>query len=106
MPTLKEGESIWYGEIIRDAVPGPDDISQDVAMDLARKTIMEESQLTKEALEAAAVLVDFYERDSGNPMWGFSFQLTDNGIEQDWGLMVDARTGEILLLNVITGGNG
>ena len=103
---LKEGESLWNGEILRKAEPGPGDITQDQALGFARQSIMEETPLTSEALDTADVMAEFYERENGNPIWGFQIYVVDGGIEQVCGVMIDARTGEILLTAVTTGGNG
>jgi hypothetical protein len=106
-PPLKEGESLWHGQILRKATPGTDDIPQDQALELARQALLEDTSLTKEALDTAEVFpAEFYERDTGNPIWGFRFYVVDGGIEQDCAVMIDARTGEILLTNIITGANG
>lgn len=106
MDMLKEGESIWQGHILRHAEPGLDDIQQEEAIPLARQALMEETTLTKEALDTADVTVNFYERDTGNSLWGFDFYLVDNGIEQNYGVMLDAHTGEILHIDIVTGANG
>ncbi len=103
---LKEGEYRWNGQIIRKAAPGPDDIPQDKALELAQQALMEDTPLTKEVLDTADVMAEFYERDTGNPIWRFQIYLVDCGIEQGCGVMIDARTGEILLTAVTTGGNG
>ena len=106
--SLQEGESLWLGQIIRKAEPGPDDLSREEATGLAMAAIVEESSLAMADMDAAEVLTDFWERENETPLWMFSVQLylQGGGIFQDWGVVVDARTGEILLVNVVTGGNG
>ena len=49
--------------------------------------------------------VDFSERDEGNPLWGFDFHVEQDGVAMGCGVMLDARTGEILLTNVVAGAN-
>ena len=106
--SFQEGESVWFGQIIRKAEPGPEDMSLEEATAIAMAAIVEESSLTMADMGAAEVLTDFYERENEPPLWMFSvqFYLQSDGIFQDWGVVMDARTGEILLVNVVTGGNG
>jgi len=106
--SLQEGESVWFGQIIREAEPGPEDMSREDATAIAMAAIVEESSLTMTDMDAAEVLTDFYERENETPLWMFSvqFYLQDSGIFQDWGVVIDARTGEILLINIVTRGNG
>ena len=123
--SLREDESIWFGQTLRDAKPGPKDIPLEDAVAIAAQAIIEESSITAEEINTATVLVnietataeetaanvilaDFRERDGGSSLWMFSFQFYfhGGGIAQDWGVVVDAGTGEILFTNIITGGNG
>ena len=47
----------------------------------------------------------FSSRSSGGTLWGFSLYLVDQGLACDYGVMLDGKTGEILMTNVITGAN-
>jgi hypothetical protein len=94
------------GEILHKATPGPKDITEDQALDLARQALMEEAPFTKEVLDAADVMAEFYESNTGNSIWSFQIYVVDGGIEQLCGVVLDARTGEILRTAVTTGGNG
>jgi hypothetical protein len=103
---LKEGESRLNGEILHKATPGPKDITEDQALDLAMQALMEEAPFTKEVLDTADVMAEFYESNTGNSIWSFQIYVVDGGIEQLCGVVLDARTGEILRTAVTTGGNG
>ncbi len=95
--SLQEGEFIWFGQILREGTPGSGDMKQEEALELARQALMEDASLSRELLDTADVSPAFYTRDGGNPIWGFQIYLVNNGIELGCGVMVDARTGEILL---------
>jgi hypothetical protein len=103
---LKEDEALYQGKIIREATPGPDDIPQSKALDMAKQAIAEEAPLTKETLDSADVMMTFYQRETGNPIWDIHLFFISDGIEQGWGVTLDARTGEILMTGATTGGNG
>ncbi len=103
---LNEGEFRWFGQILREGNPGSGDMKQEEALELAVQALMEDASLSRGLLDAADVSAAFYTRDGGNPIWGFQIYLVNNGIELGCGVMVDARTGEILLTNVVSGGNG
>lgn len=103
---IAEGALTWNGQRLRISSSGPDDMPEEDALAIAKQALMEETGLTQEALDAADVMVEFYERESGNSIWGFHLYLVVDGIEQGCGVMLDAQTGEILSTGVVTGGNG
>lgn len=104
---LGEGESWWKGQILHDATPGEEDMTQEDALEIAYQAAMADFGLTREQLEAGVVReTSFHTRDEGNPLWGFSIYLVVDGVAWDCGVMLDARTGEVLLTNIITGANG
>lgn len=106
MAALGEGESWWKGQIVRDATPGAEDMTQEAALEIAYQALMEDFGLTREQLEAGVVReVNFHTRDEGNPLWGFSILPDVDGVRWDCGVVLDARTGEVLLTNIITGAN-
>lgn len=104
-PNLREDESFWQGQILREGAPGPEDIPEADALSLAKAALLEDTNLRPETLDGAYVLVDFSERDEGNPLWGFDFHVEQDGVAMGCGVMLDARTGEILLTNVVAGAN-
>lgn len=103
---IEEGAFTWNGQRLRISSPGPNDMPEEEALAIAKQALMEETGLTQESLDAADVMVEFYERDSGNSIWGFHLYLVVDGIEQGCGVMLDAQTGKILSTGVATGGNG
>jgi len=60
----------------------------------------------KKALDNADVTITFYKRDNGSNIWDVHLFFVADGIEQGWGITIDARTGEILQIGAATGGNG
>lgn len=100
------GASYWNGEILRPALPGADDLSQDAAFSLACQALAEEFHLDEAVLRDARLLdASFSSRSNGGTLWGFSLYLVDQGVACDYGVMLDGKTGEILMTNVITGAN-
>ena len=100
------GASYWNGEILRSASPGADDLSQGAAFSLACQALAEEFHLDEAVLRDARLLdASFSSRSSGGTLWGFSLYLVDQGVACDYGVMLDGKTGEILMTNVITGAN-
>ena len=100
------GASYWNGEILRSASPGADDLSQGAAFSLACQTLAEEFLLDEAVLRDARLLdSSFFSRSNGGTLWGFSLYLVDQGVACDYGVMLDGKTGEILMTNVITGAN-
>lgn len=100
------GASYWNGEILRSASPGADDLSQGAAFSLACQALAEEFHLDASTLRDAALLdARFASRSNGGTLWGFSLYLVDQGVACDYGVMLDGKTGEILMTNVITGAN-
>ena len=103
---LKEDEARLLGEIVHAALPGPEDIAESQALDLARLAIVEEAPHVKQTLNTADVMMTFYKRVDGDPIWDIHLYFVADGIEQGWGVVIDAHTGEILQIGAITGGNG
>ena len=103
---MKEGYSYWNGEFIKEGQPGPDDLTQEQAMDIAHQAFMADFGLNKAELEAGTVLsADFYTREKGGTLWGIGIWLMKDGTPWDCGVMMDGKTGEVLLSNIITGAN-
>lgn len=103
---LGEGESWWQGQILRDAMPGAEDMTKEAALGIAYQALMEDFGLTQEQLEAGVLLDEsFHTRDEGDPIWGFSIYMEVDGLVWDCGAMLSARTGEVLLTHIITGAN-
>ncbi len=111
-PDLKEGDATWLGQIVHPAKPGTEDLTKGTALTIGKQALMEEFNLSQSDLDGAVLLGEenneplFYTRDSDNPIWTLSFYLIKDGIEMNIAVVLDARTGEILLTNLMTGGNG
>lgn len=88
------------------SMPGEGDISYEEAFALARAAILAEMPHVEEIM-GDVVRGEYSLYDSEVPAWRFSwFFVDDNGIEIDFGVSIDAKTGEILSTGLITGGNG
>lgn len=48
---------------------------------------------------------NFHTRENGGTLWGFSIVIEKDGMLMDCGIMLDGKTGEVLLTNIITGAN-
>ena len=91
---------------MRHALNGADDLSQGADFKLASQALEEEFQLAEAVLRDARLLdASFSSRSSGGTLRGFSLYLVDQGVACDYGVMLDGKTGEILMTNVITGAN-
>ncbi len=105
--SFTEGTAYWNGEFIRKSTPGEGDLTEAQAKDIAYQVLIEEFGLTREELDAGSIVqCDFYTRDSGGTLWGFSVNIVKDGVPWGCGVTMDGQTGEILMTNVITGGNG
>ena len=105
--SFAEGTSYWNGEFVRLSEPGEGDLTMEEAMEIAFQALMADFDLTREELEAGEIVYsDFYIRENGGTLWGFDIHILKDGVYWGCGVMLDARTGEVLLTNVVTGGNG
>ena len=108
---LGEGETYWKdGEIIRAAKPGVNDLSRDQAFEIAVQAFAEDfGKLNIDVKHIASSLVQdesFHVRENGQTLWMFWGYMTHNGVEYECGITLDGTTGEVLSIDVLTGGNG
>lgn len=102
-----EDESYWNGEIIKAGQPGPDDLTRDKALEIAKQAIMEDFGLSQAEVDAGEIISErFSLRESGGTLWGFSIYMEKDGVAWDCGITMDGKTGEVLYTSIITGGNG
>lgn len=99
---LAEDEAIWNGQRIKISTPTVEAITQEAASELAKQAIMEEIGLPTESLASPPDTVTFYSRETGNPIWEFQFFIIENKIEYGCGVVLDAHTGEILTIGLVT----
>lgn len=88
--------------------PTDEDIPYEEARTLAKQALMEEMDVTLEALDGADGIAELTDRASDpNPrQWCLSFYVRQEGIAVNYVVTLDARTGEILWTDGATGGNG
>lgn len=104
---LQPGERYWQGEIYRDAQPGPNDLPLDQAYAIAVQALSEDFGLDQKSVAAGAVLDgSFHVRENGGTLWDFSIYITLDGVECECVVRLDGVTGEVLSIDVLTGGNG
>jgi hypothetical protein len=105
--SFEEGTAWWNGEWIRIGTPGENDLTEEQAKEIAYQALMEEYGVTSEELDAGTVVSnDFYVRENGGTLWGIGINILKDGVYWGCGVTMDGATGEILMINVITGGNG
>lgn len=105
---LQEGESYWQGLILRPGTPGKNDLTKEKALALAKAALMDEFEVTPEALDKAEWESSFYHpKDERFPaLWGFRFFIMEDGkAVMELGVMMNAVTGEVHTIGILTGGN-
>lgn len=109
IPDLKVGETWWQGEILRAGTPGENDMSKEEAIKIAQAVILEDYGFSEKNCDVWEVVdenVEFNTRENKNSVWCISVYAVKDGVEMGIGVVLDAQTGEVLLSNIITGGNG
>jgi hypothetical protein len=99
----------WDSQPVNDFpenLPGEDDISFEEAWAIGREAIITEMPDAEKALEAGAISGLYYTKNPEVPVWAFTVYFIHNHIEITYHMEIDAKTGEILLLQIDTGGNG
>lgn len=86
----------------RCGMPDEGDMSRDTALKLAKQALHDEYGIAIEELDTYYLTSDFWVNEPGRHVWAFGMQ---NG-EKDFGISIDAKTGEVLYTGLITGGNG
>lgn len=99
---LAEGEGIWNGQRVKLSTPTDEAISMDAAYALARQVAADETGFPIEFLVAPPDMITFRTRETGNPIWQIPFTVIENGVEHSCGVTLDAYTGEILSVFLIT----
>ena len=98
---------------VREVEPGPEDMSLAQAKEIMRTAAREELGLTEAGAAAVGTAEDFDEagarlvEDSAcRRMWEFAVEVDVGDTHISGGAFVDARTGEIVLFDYESGGNG
>lgn len=109
LPELKEGEVWWQGEILHEGTPGEGDMAREDALKIAYQALEEDFGIPSDILtdvDKEQGDNSFVVRENGGTLWGFNFYAIKDGMEMGLGVVLDAKTGEIMLTSIITGGNG
>lgn len=108
---VNDDASVWMD--VREVEPGPEDMSLAQAKEIMRTAAREELGLTQAEAAAVGTAEDFDEagarlvEDSAcRRMWEFAVEVDMGDTHISGGAFVDARTGEIVLFDYESGGNG
>ena len=108
---VNDDASVWMD--VREVEPGPEDMSLAQAKEIMRAAAQEELGLTGAEAAAAGTAEDFdeagarlVEDNTGRRMWEFAVEVDMGDTHISGGAFVDARTGEIVLFDYESGGNG
>lgn len=106
-----EDASVWMD--VREVEPGPGEISLAEAKEIMRAAAREELGLTQAEAAAVGAAEDFdevgarlVEDNAGRRMWEFAVEVDVGDTHISGGVFVDANTGEIVLFDYASGGNG
>ena len=104
---LAEGDWIWPDEILHVATPGANDLTAEKAYEIAVQALVEDFGIDRETLIAAGVQDEtFLLRQNGRGAWDICIDVALNGVESECVVRLDGATGEVLSIDVLTGGNG
>ena len=108
---VNDDASVWMD--VREVEPGPEDMSLAQAKEIMRSAAQEELRLTGAEAAAVGTAEDFdeagarlVEDSAGRRMWEFAVEVDVGDTHISGGAFVDARTGEIVLFDYESGGNG
>ncbi len=96
-------EAGFDAKIVPNGLPGQGDLTRGEALKIALAALTEEYGVAeKDLLENYVMCEEFDITDPEHPTWYFGPQNIDGW----YGVVLDAKTGEILVVNYSTGGNG
>lgn len=108
---VNEDASVWMD--VREVEPGPEDMSLAEAKEIMRAAAQEELGLSGAGAAAVGAAEDFdevgtrlVEDNAGRRMWEFAVEVDLGDTHISGGAFVDACTGEIVLFDYESGGNG
>lgn len=104
----KEGEYFYRGEYWQAGTPGPDDLPQDKAIEIAKAAMVEEFKLSQADMDRAELTDAFFRAATPDrvALWSIHYYVVVDKVELGLGVLLDAKTGEILSIGLTTGGNG
>lgn len=108
---VNEDASVWMD--VREVEPGPEDMGLAEAKEIMRAAAQEELGLSGAEAAAVGAAEDFdevgarlVEDNAGRRMWEFAVEVDLGDTHISGGALVDACTGEIVLFDYESGGNG
>lgn len=107
IPATQEGEYYYDGELAKMTTPPSDAVTQAQALEIAKQAIMEEYGVPREILETADVVTcEYIVTQSGAGLWQCHLYFVYNQVEWGCGVSMEGKTGEVLSIGSVTGGNG
>lgn len=94
--------------VIRQVEPGPDDLTRDEAMALAGAALMDSFALTEEQIAMTDFFICELEQlgEYATRTWRIHACYSQEEIDLGMYVLIDASTGEIIDIDLTTGGNG
>lgn len=92
--------------IYRHGLPDQKSIPVDEAIQIVRKALSDEFGITKTRFELAYIQTEYWIIDPIQPEWRIRCFFMDDGRQDDYGVSVNAYTGEVMSIGYIGMGNG
>lgn len=89
-----------------NSLPAEGELTMEEAIEIAKKELMVQYGLAADWFDRATILPTFSAREPEHPEWLFSFQSVENGRQDDYGIGVDAKTGEVTYTGYVGVANG
>jgi len=101
-------EWIWQNETLHEAEPGENDLPAEQAYAIAVQALIEDFGMDADEITAntATLEENFLLRENGSGVWDIYIYLILDGVDYDCSVWLDGATGEVLTIDVGTGGNG
>lgn len=87
-------------------LPPAEALSYEEAIMIAKQAMLEELTDGAQAMQEADIRGEYALDASGREVWRFSTHMMKDGVDIGIGAVLDGRSSEILMVNVITGGAG
>ncbi len=99
---------IWQDEILHEVQPGANDLTAEQAYAVAVQALVEDFGMDADEIAANTVTLEenFLLRENGSGVWDVCICLILDGVDYGCAVWLDGATGEVLTIDVLTGGNG
>lgn len=86
-----------------NGIPGPDELTREQAFTIAKEALLVEFGMTESEISSHRIAESFSVADPDAPVWAFHLYIGSNGT---CSVFIDARTGEVTDMQLMTTGNG